>query len=152
MAIPAVTQEYTTGSCCNSRNPMRHPPWWEMRPESLALGAEQFRVPNQTCKEPQCASWNTRESPRPLSQDERNTAVTSGKQNSSVYIKSTRDEAHFPFIGSIAVPCSTAYSTSGFTSLRKLQRFPETPVSIYMNINFSTATRGKLHAPHIVPR
>ena len=50
MAIPAVTQEYTTGSCRNSRNPMRHPHWWEMRPESLALGAEQFRVPNQTRK------------------------------------------------------------------------------------------------------
>ena len=23
---------------------------------------------------------------------------------------------------------------------------------IYMNINFSTANRGKLHAPHIIPR
>ena len=129
MAIPTVTREYTPGSCRNSRNHMRHPPRQEMRPESPALGAEQFRVPNQTCKEAQCASGNTRESPRPLSQDERNTAVTSGKQNSSVYIKSTRDEAHFPFIGSIAIPCSTSYRTSGLTSFRKLQRFLETPVS-----------------------
>ena len=54
-AIPAVTREYTQGSCCNWRNPMRYPPRWELRPESPALGAEQFRVPNQTRKQPQCA-------------------------------------------------------------------------------------------------
>ena len=54
-AIPAVTHEYIPGSCCNSRNAMRHPPKRELRPESPALGAEQFRVPNQTLKEPQCA-------------------------------------------------------------------------------------------------
>ena len=45
MAIPAVIREYTPGSCCNSRNPMSHPPQRELRPESPALGAEQFRVP-----------------------------------------------------------------------------------------------------------
>ena len=76
MAIPAVTREYNAGSCRNSRNPMRPPPRREMRHESPALGAEQFRVPNQTRKEPQCASWNNTESPGKLSQDERNTAVT----------------------------------------------------------------------------
>ena len=129
MANPAVTREYTPGSCRNSRNPMRHPPRREMRLESPALGAEQFHVPNQTSKEPQCTGWNTSESPRQLSQDDRNTVVTSGMQNSSVYCKSTRDEAHFPFIGSTAIPCSTSYRTSGFTSFRKLQKFTETPVS-----------------------
>ena len=127
-AIPAVTREYTPGSCSNTRNHMRHPPPRDTRPESPALGAEQFRVPNQTCKEPQCASWNTREFRRPLSQDERNTAVTSGMQNSSLYTKSTQDEARFPFIGSIALPCYTSYRTSGLTSFRKLQRFPEAKV------------------------
>ena len=55
MAIPAVTQEYTPGFCPNSRNPMRQPPRQEIRPKSTALGAEQFRVPNQTREEPQCA-------------------------------------------------------------------------------------------------
>ena len=53
--IPAVTREYTPGYCRNSRKPMRLPPHREMRPDSPALGAEQFRVPNQTCKEPQFA-------------------------------------------------------------------------------------------------
>ena len=67
--------------------------------------------------------------PKPLSQDERNPAITSEMQNSSVYPKSIRDEAHFPFIVSIAIPCSTPYRTSGLTSFGKLQRFPEKPVS-----------------------
>ena len=129
MAIPAVTREYIPGSYCNSRNPMRHHLRLKMRAESPALGAEEFRVTNQTHKDPQCARWNTRESPRPLSQDERNTAVTSEIQNSSVYTMSTRDEAYFPIIGSIAIPCSTSYRTSGLTSFWKLQRFPETPGS-----------------------
>ena len=53
MAIPAVTREYTPGSCRNSSNTMRHPPRREMWRKSPALGAEQFRVPNQTGKEPQ---------------------------------------------------------------------------------------------------
>ena len=128
-SIPAVTREYAPGSCCISRNVMSHPPRRELRPESPELGAEQFRVPNQTRKEPQCACWNTRESRRKLSQDERNTVVNSGMQNISVYPKLTRDEAHFPFFGSIAIPCSTSYRTSGLTSFSKLQRFPETVVS-----------------------
>ena len=55
MSIPTVTQEYTPGSYRNLRNPMRHPSQQEMRPESTALCTEQFCVPNQTRKEPQCA-------------------------------------------------------------------------------------------------
>ena len=129
MAIPAITREYTPGFCHNSIKPKRLRPHHEMRPDSLALHAEQFRVPNQTCKEPRFASWNTRESPGTLSQDKKNTDVSSGEQNSSVYSKSTRDEAHFPCIGSIAIPHFTSYTRSGLSSFRKLQRFPETPVS-----------------------
>ena len=55
MATPAITREYTPGSWRNSRNPMSHLPHQELRPESPSLGAEEFRVPNQTRKEPQCA-------------------------------------------------------------------------------------------------
>ena len=108
---------------------MRLPPRGEMRPVSPALCAEQFCTPNQTCKEPQFAWWNSRESPRTLSQDEKITDVTSGWQKSSVYPKSTRNEYHFQCIDSIAISHSTLYTTSGLTSFTKLQRFPETPVS-----------------------
>ena len=83
MAIPAVTRVYTPGSCCNSRNRMRNPPRWEMRVESPALRAEQSRIPSQTRKERRFATQNTRESPRTLSQDEMNSDVNSGMQNSS---------------------------------------------------------------------
>ena len=65
-------------------------------------------------------------------------------QNSSVYPKSTRDEAHFPFIGYIAIPCSTEYSTSGLTSLRKLQRFSETPASSPYEYSFQHSSAKKV--------
>ena len=52
MATPAITREYTPGSCHNSSKPMRLPPRRKMRPDSPALGAEQFHVHNQTGKEP----------------------------------------------------------------------------------------------------
>ena len=51
MAIPTVTREYTSGSCRNSRKPMRLAPLREMRPDSPALDVEQFRVPKLTSKE-----------------------------------------------------------------------------------------------------
>ena len=129
MDIPAVTRKYTPGSCRNSRKPMRLPPRREMRPNSPALQAEEFCFPNQTRKEPRFAWLNSRESPRTLSQDEKNTDVTPGTQNSLVYPKSNWDEANFLCIGSITITRSTSYKTSGLTPFRKLQRFPETPVS-----------------------
>ena len=95
-----------------------------MRPDSPALHAEQFHVPKQKCKEPRFAWWNSIESPRTLSQDEKNSDVTSGKQNSLVYHKSNWDEVHIPCIGSIAVPCSTSYRISGLTSFRNIQTSP----------------------------
>ena len=69
---------------------------------------------------------------------------TSGMQNSWVYPKSTRDEAHFPFIGSIAIPCSTEYSTSGLTSLSKLQRISETPASSLYEYSFQHSSSKKV--------
>ena len=65
-------------------------------------------------------------------------------QNSSVYPKSTQDQAHFPFIGSIAILCSTEYSTSGLTSLRKLQRFSETPASRLYEYSFQHSSVKKV--------
>ena len=64
MAFPCITREYTSGSCHNTRNPRRLPPRREMTPDSPAVDAEQFHAPNQTCKEPQFACRNSRESPR----------------------------------------------------------------------------------------
>ena len=82
-----------------------------------------------TRKEPRFAWLNSRESTTRLSQDEKNTDVTSGTQNWLGYPKSTHDESHFPFIESIAVSHSTSYTTSVLTSFTTIQRFPETPIS-----------------------
>ena len=129
MDIPTVTGEYTTGSCCDLRKPLRLTPWCEIRPASPALCAEQYCFPNQTRKELHFVWLTSRESPRTLSQDEKNSHVTSGTPKSSVYPKSNWDEASFPCIGSITIPRSTTYRTSGLTPFMKLQRFPEKPVT-----------------------
>ena len=52
MAIVAVTREYAPGTHRNSRKTMRLQPRREMRPDSPTMHAEQFRVSNQTLKEP----------------------------------------------------------------------------------------------------
>ena len=67
--------------------------------------------------------------PKTTVTDKRNTVVTSGIQKCSVYPKSTRNEAHFLFTGSITITCSTTYRITVLISFRKIQRFRETPVS-----------------------
>ena len=52
MATPAIIREHTPGSRRNSRKTMRLAARGEMRPDSPALRAEQFLVPNQRGKEP----------------------------------------------------------------------------------------------------
>ena len=108
---------------------MRLSPLFEMRPDSPALCPEQLNFPNQTRKDPRFAWLNSRESPRALSQDEKNSDVTPGMQNCSVYQKSNLDEANFPCIRSKTTPRSTSYRTSSLTQFRNLERFPETTFS-----------------------
>ena len=72
----------------------------------------------------------TPESPKDHCHKTRGTLLSPQEcKKSSVYPKSTQDEANFPFIGYIPIPCSTSYRTSSLTSFRKLHRIPETPVS-----------------------
>ena len=83
MGSPVVTREYTPRACRNSRKRMRLPPRHEMRPDSLALHAEQLRFPNQTHKEPRFFWLNSRKSPTTLSQDEKNTDGPTSQYNPS---------------------------------------------------------------------
>ena len=152
MGIPVVTRKYTPRACRNSRKPMRLPPRHEMRPDSHALHAEQLRFPNQTHKEPPFAWLNSRASPTRLSQDEKKNDVTSGTHYWLVYPKSTQDEAHFPFIESIAVSHSTSCTTSVWHPLPQSRDSLRHPSEVYGNINFSKATGWKTRAPHIVWR
>ena len=152
MAIPTVIREYTPRACRNSRKLRRLPLRRNMRPDSPAFRAEEFRVPNQRYKEPPFPGWNWKQSPRTLSQQGKNTDVISRIQNRLVYPKSTQDEAHFHYIESIAISHSTSYTTSGLTSFTTIQRLPETPSQVYRNITFSKATGWKIRAPHIIWR
>ena len=152
MGILIVTREYIPRACCNSRKPVRLPPRHEMRPDSSAVHAEQLRFPNQTHKDPRFAWLNSIESPTRLSQDEKNTDVTSGTQNWLVYHKWNQDEAHFPFIESIDVSHSTSYTTIVLTSFTTIQSFLRHRSQVYRNINFSKATGWKTRAPHIIWR
>ena len=144
MGIPVVTREYTTGACCNSRKPMRRPPRHEMSHESPALHEEQLRFANQTHKELRFASLNSRVSPTTLSQGEKNSDVTSGTKNRSVCPKSNWDEARFPCLGSITIPWSASYRTSGLTPFRKLERFPAKTVSRIEDHQFHYSSLRKL--------
>ena len=67
--------------------------------------------------------------PCTLSQFKKDSDVTAGMRNRSVYPKSTRDQSQFPCSGFRAIPQPTSYTTSGLTFFRRFQRFPETPVS-----------------------
>ena len=71
----------------------------------------------------------TEENPKTTVTKGKNTDVTSGMQNRLVYLISTQDEAHFPFIESIAIPHSKSYTTSGLTSFTTIEGYPETPIS-----------------------
>ena len=152
MGIPVVTRVYTPRACRNSRKPRRLPPRHDMRPDFHALHAEQLRFNNQTHKDPRLAWLNSRESRTRLSQEEKNTDVSSGTQNWLVYPKSSQDEAHFPFIESIALSHSTSYKTSVLTSLQQSRDSLRHPSQVYRNINFRKATGWKTRAPHIVWR
>ena len=114
---PRCNSRIYTGSCRNSRKPMRRTRPCEMRPDSPAMCPEQLRFRYQTRKEPRFAWLNSRESQTTLSQEEKNTDVTPGMQSCSVYPKSNWEEANFPCIVSITTPRSTSYRTSGLTPL-----------------------------------
>ena len=144
MGITVVTREYTPGPCRNSRKPMRLPPRHEMRPDSTALHAEQLRFPNQTHKERRFAWLNSRESPTTLSQDKKNSDVTSGMENRSVCHKSNWDDANYPCIGSITIPRSSSYRRSGLTPFRKLERFPDKTVSSIEDHQFHQSSLRKV--------
>ena len=129
---------------------MRLSPLCEMRPDSSASQAEQLRFPNQTYKEPRFAWLNSRENPTTQSQDEKNTDVTPGMQNCSVYPKSNWDEANFPCLGSKTTTRSKSYRTSGLTPIMNLERYPETTISCIEDHQFSRAAWGMFRATHII--
>ena len=116
------------------------------RDEALfpCIACRAIAFPNQTHKQPRSAWLNSRESPKTLSQDEKNTDVTSGTQNRLVCPKSNWDEANFNCIGSITIRWYSSYRTSGLTPFSKLERFPEKTVSSIDDHQFHWRSLRKL--------
>ena len=133
MTIPAVTQEYTPGACRNWRKLSRLLPLPKMRPDSPALHAENSVFPikyirnldflDGTSENPQEHCHKTRRTL--LSAQECKIDWCTPNQLKMIWV----DWSQFPCIGSIAISYSTSYTPSGLTSFRKIQRFPETPIS-----------------------
>ena len=143
MSTPTITRDHTPGSGRNSIKTMILAARWEMRPDSPAWRAEQFLFPHQTGKEPWFSWWNTRESPGTLWQNEMNAdapqefKIARCTQN-QLEMKPI-SPSFYPYI-----PFSTEYSTSGLTSLRKLQRFSETPASNLYEYSFQHSSSKKV--------
>ena len=129
MATPAVTREYTPGSCCNSIKPRIRPPRREMWTDSPALGAEQFRLPSKHVRSLDLLDGTT-ESPREVRHKPRRTLMSPQEceidQCSPNQLEMMKN---FPCIGFRAMPHSPSYRTIGLASFGQLQRFPETPIS-----------------------
>ena len=152
MCIPVVTREYTPGPCRNSRKPMRLPPRHEMRPNSPALHAEQLRFPNQTHKDPRFAWLNSRESPTRLSQDEKNTDVTSERKIDWCTPNQLKMKHISPSLNPQHSFITHHIQQVSWHPLQQSRDYLRHPSQVYRIIYFSKATGGKTRAPHIVWR
>ena len=106
MAIPAVTREYTPGSCRNSRKPMRCPPHCEMRPDSPALGAEKFPVSNETHRSLDVAEQSKVFNVYPRRNSRTYPSFPLQLEKNHQTSCSLKDVARFPCIACRAIPCS----------------------------------------------
>ena len=73
-------------------------------------------------------------------------------RNSSVYPKSTPEEARLPCIGSRAILNSPPNTTSGLIFFRQLQRFPENTVPSLEEHQIQQRNTRNLHVVEIVSR
>ena len=152
MAIPTVTDEYTPGSCLNSRNPMRHPPRQEMRPEFPALGAEQCLVPKKTGRRLDLLDGTT-ESP-PEDPHKCRTTLISPQECQIAWCSPNQLEMTTNSPALASEQCRIPHHTGQLASLplgnsRDSLRHPS---QVYRNISFSTGTRRKLNAPQFISR
>ena len=152
MGIPVVTREYTPGAGLNSSKPMSHPPCNEMRPDSPAFRAEEFRVPNQRRKVPQFPWWNWIESPRTLSQKRR--TLMSPQECKIVWCNPNQLKMKHisPSLNPWASRIPHHIQKVAWHTLQQSRDSLRHPSQVYRNINFSQATGWKIQAPHIIWR
>ena len=152
MDIPAITREYTPGSCRNSRKPMRLSPRSKIRPESPAFRAEEIRVPNQRCKEPRFPWWNGRESQEHC-HDKRRTLMSTHKCKIDWCTPNQLKMKHIsPSFNPEQSRIPHHIQQVAWQRLQKSRDSLRHKSQVYRNINFSKAKGWKIRALHIVWR
>ena len=123
-----------------------------MRPDFRALHAEQFLVPSQTLKEPYLLDGTT-ESPPEIPHKSRRTLM-SLQECEIAWCSPNQYKMTSNSLALASKQCPVTHHTGQLAwlplgnstdSLRQQSQ-------VYRNTNFSTGTRGKLHAPHIFSR
>ena len=121
-----------------------------MRPYSPALRADQCLVPNQTGKEPWFVRRHYRESPE-IPQKSRRTLMS--PQECEIFWCSPNQlemMTNSPAFASEQCPIPHHTGKLALDHLGNSRDSLRHPSQVYRNTNFSTGTRGKLHAPQII--
>ena len=152
MSTPAVNRECYAGSHRNSRKTTKFSARCEMRPDSPALRAEQGLIPNQTGKEPWLLD-GTSESPPEVPHKCRNT-LTSPQECERA--RCTRNQIEMmtnsPALATEQCPIPHHKGQVAWLPLGISRDSLRHPSQVSKSTKFSTGTRGKLHATHIVSR
>ena len=152
MTISTVTRECTPGSRRNSRKTMKLPPQWEMRPDYPPLHAEQCLDPIKHERSLDLLDGTT-DSPPEVPQKSRRTLMSLQlceiAWNSPNQLEMTTNS---PALASEQCPVSHHTGQLAWLPLGNSRDSLRQPSQVYRNTNFSTGTRGKLHAPHIILR
>ena len=152
MSTPTVTREHKPASRCNLRKSIRLPACWRWGPIPLHCVQSNSLFPIKQVRSLDLPERTT-ESPREIPQKSRRTLmllqeyeIPRGSPNQLNIKPNYRALAPEQF----PVPHHTRQVA--WLLLGNYQNFLRHTSSVYRNTNFSTGIRGKLHAPHIVPR
>ena len=152
MATAAVTRECTPGSRRNSRKTMKLPPRLEMRPDSLHWVQSNALFPIEQVRSLDVVDGTT-ENPQGIPHKSRRTLISPQECEKALCSPNHLEMmTNSPALAS--EQCPVPHHTGQFpwlpfgNSRDSLRHASE----VNRNTNFSTGTRGKVHATHIISR
>ena len=152
MATPALTLECTAGSSANKEKPWKFPlaerwgpiPMHCMQSNSLFTITQVRRIDLLD---------GTKESPPEVRNKSRRTLMSPQEcQIASCSIYQIEMTTNSPALASEQCPIPHHTGQLAWLPLSNTKHSLRHPSQVYRNTNFSTGTRGKLHAPHIVSK
>ena len=123
-----------------------------MRHDSPALCAEQFLVPNQTVNSLHLLDGTTESPPEVPHQSRRTLMSLQECQIARCSPNQLEMTTNSPALASEQCPIPHNSGQLAWLPLGNQRDSLRHPSQVYRNTNFSTGTRGKLHAPHIISR